>query len=135
VLKFRFNNLDLEITESDVINPQDYPINESGKKLWIWTDHGFTVAAVIAETFTEAMDLLAKTELLDSFRVPIEIAVQAVRGRYSNGKAFDFDPITLYVVDYLPPFNVCQYISETSPNLERGTGISCYERVKKHYEV
>lgn len=91
--------------DSDVINRDEWSseIGSDKKLAYLLHDHGFTVAVVIAESFSEARDIAADAGKLDRWEVTDE-DVGDYDGGYDdpgieciggNGKFFDVEGMTI----------------------------------------
>lgn len=60
---------DVQFTDADVVNPDDYFANVGcgNNKPWLVHDHGFTLAVVFAENEQDALDIAADNDKLDGF--------------------------------------------------------------------
>lgn len=92
--------------DSDVINRNEWSseIGSANKLAYLMHDHGFTVAVVIAERRSEALDIAADAGNLDRWEVSDEEASSDYENGYddprieslgSNGKFFDIEGLTI----------------------------------------
>ena len=63
----------VKFQDSDVINPEDYCLDENKQMFWIFHDHGFVLCVVIAEhpafTNSDALDAAVDSDKLNRYQI------------------------------------------------------------------
>lgn len=69
VAKFQHENLDLQFSDSDVVNPEDYDDDKGGPTPFFLHDAGFCLAVCFADCLQDAIDIAVDGDKLERFAV------------------------------------------------------------------